>query len=64
MKNKKSNDKRFSTRADDLDAMKGKGTRKENRRAKRYKEKQGLDDIARGNIDPDEYMDYMDELNS
>jgi hypothetical protein len=44
--------------------MKGKGTRKENRRAKRYKEKQGLDDIARGNIDPDEYMDYMDELNS
>lgn len=53
-----------SYQEDDIRAMRGKGTRKEDRRAKRSKEKQGLNDIAHGHLDPDEYLDYMDDLNS
>ena len=46
---------------DDMEAMRGKGVRKEKRRSRRSKEKQGLNDITNGNMDPDDYMDYMED---
>ena len=49
---------------DDMEAMRGKGTRKEKRRSRRSHERQGLRDMANGNLDPDEYMDHMDENDS
>tara|TARA_R100000152_G_C6536695_1_gene16396 strand:+ start:260 stop:457 length:198 start_codon:yes stop_codon:yes gene_type:complete len=60
-KNKSQNRKYNAMYDDDMDAMKGKGTRRENRRAKRHREKVNLNDVLRGDIDPDEYMDYVDQ---
>tara|TARA_Y100001963_G_C6791431_1_gene455616 strand:- start:6918 stop:7112 length:195 start_codon:yes stop_codon:yes gene_type:complete len=60
-KKNKSYNRRHTMYDDDMDAMKGKGTRRENRRAKRHKEKVNLNDVLRGDIDPDEYMDYVDQ---
>ena len=57
----KSQNRRDYMYDDDMEAMKGKGTRRENRRAKRHREKVNLNDVVRGDIDPDEYMDYVDQ---
>lgn len=40
--------------------FKTKNSRKHGRRSKRHNEKNMLNDVVRGNIDPDEFMDYID----
>ena len=53
-----------SYQEDDIEAMRGKGTRKEKRRSRRTNEKQGLRDMANGHLDPDEFMNHIDQNDS
>ncbi len=57
-KKNKSNNKNFD-HEDYQDINRG-GNRKQQRKKQRKNEKRYLDDVVRGNIDPDDYQDYME----
>ena len=57
--------KRNTTFYEDYEDMRGKGTKREKRKAKRHVDKRLLRDLKNpDNIDYDELEDYMDDLTS
>jgi hypothetical protein len=46
---------------EDYEEVRGKGPRKEKRRVRRHNEKKWLDEVARGNLDSETYVDHFEE---
>ena len=65
MKNKNKNQNYNYNSYEDYEDMRGKGTKREKRKAKRHVDKRLLRDLKNpDNIDYDELEDYMDDLTS
>jgi len=58
-RNKKKRSNRYYD-YEDYEDIRGKGTRKEKRKAKRHYDKKILDKVARGDIILEDYDDYID----
>ena len=58
-KRKKRNNSRFNER-EDIEEIRGKGTQKEKRKARRHFDKKILDEYLLGDIIPEDYDDYIE----
>ena len=61
MKNKKNRSKKNKDSSEDYAEIRGKGNRKNKRRSRRHTEKRFLDGVARGDIDPFLYQDFIED---
>ena len=59
MAEKKNKRNRYNENEDYQDINRG-GQRKQQRKNKRHSEKRHLKDVQRGEIDPDDYQDYIE----